>query len=320
MPEAVVVPTPQDVAQAMERLQGVVNHTPVSHSRTLDRLCGGNVYLKCENFQRVGAFKFRGAYHAISQLSSEQRHHGVITHSSGNHAQGVALAAQLLGVPASIVMPHDSPLIKQQATAGYGAHIIFCQAVAREQVTADLIQQHGYTLIHPYDNEKVIAGQGTAAWELLQEVGDLDLLFAPIGGGGLLSGTALAAAQLCSRCQVVGVEPEIADDAYGSFHSGQIVTLPAVPQTVADGLRTRAIGQRNLAVMRRYLHDLITVSEEAIRQTLLFVWQRLKLVIEPSSAVALAPILLGSYPVSGKRVGVILSGGNVDLPIFGQTS
>ena len=308
-----IVPTPGAVAGAVERLAGVANRTPVVTSRTLNGRCGRQVFLKCENFQRVGAFKFRGAYNAISQLTPEQWARGVVTHSSGNHAQGVALAARLCGVPAFIVMPEDAPAVKRAATAGYGATIISCPAVEREERSAALVREQGYTLIHPYDNEHVIAGQGTAAWELFAEVGELDLLFVPVGGGGLISGTALAAAARCPGCRVIGVEPEIAADANRSFRSGVIETLPTVPDTIADGLRTRFIGQRNLAIMRQYVADMTTVSEAAIRETLYFVWQRLKLVIEPSAAVALAPILLGTYPQAGQRVGVILSGGNVEV-------
>ncbi|GAB4149516.1 MAG: threo-3-hydroxy-L-aspartate ammonia-lyase [Candidatus Promineifilaceae bacterium] len=314
----VIVPTPIAVAEAAGRLEGVVNRTPVVMSRTLNARCGRQVFLKCENFQRVGAFKFRGAYNAISQLMPDQRARGVVTHSSGNHAQGVALAARLWGVPAFIVMPDDAPAVKRAATAGYGATIVSCPAAEREERSAALVREQGYTLIHPYDNEHVIAGQGTAAWELFDEVGELDLLFTPVGGGGLISGTALAAAARCPGCRVVGVEPEIAADANRSFRSGVIETLPAVPNTIADGLRTRFIGQRNLAVMRQYVADMTTVSEAAIRETLYFVWQRLKLVIEPSAAVALAPILWGTYQEAGQRVGVVLSGGNVEVRLAAE--
>lgn len=304
---------PEIVLQAADRLRGVANRTPVMTSRTLDRQSGARVFLKCENFQRVGAFKFRGAYNAISRLSAPQRAAGVITHSSGNHAQGVALAAALLDVRAVVVMPADAPQIKRDATAGYGAEIISCAAAEREAVVAQLVAEHGYTLIHPYDNDHIIAGQGTAALELIDEAGELDLLFVPVGGGGLISGSALAAALRAPGCHVIGVEPETADDASRSWRLSRIVELDAVPDTIADGLRTRFIGRRNLAVMQKYVHDMITVSERDIAETLQFIWQRMKIVVEPSAAVALAPALLGRYPVSGKRVGVLLSGGNVDL-------
>jgi threonine dehydratase len=304
------------VAEAMKRLAGVVNRTPVMSSRTLDSRCGGNIFLKCENFQRVGAFKFRGAYNAISQLTDEQKKRGVVTHSSGNHAQGIALAAKLLGVPATIVMPHDAPINKRQATAGYGATIVAVDAAEREAMSATLVAENGYTLVHPYDNAHVIVGQGTAAWELFDEVGELDYLFTPVGGGGLISGSALAKSVRSPRCQLIGVEPETADDAGRSFRSGEIVTLAKVPATSADGLRTRFIGKRNLAVMQEHVSDMMTVSEEDIFATLNFVWQRLKIIIEPSAAVALAPIFTGKFGVSGKKVGVIFSGGNVDMPAF----
>lgn len=305
--------TPTLVTDAAARLSGIVNRTPVMTSRTLNGRTGANVYLKCENFQRVGAFKFRGAYNAISRLSDDAKAGGVITHSSGNHAQGVALAAKLLGVQATIVMPHNAPQIKQQATAGYGAEIVFCDAVERETVCHDLIQKHGYTLIHPYDNAHIIGGQGTAAFELFQQVGDLDLLFVPVGGGGLVSGTALAAAAQCPGCRVIGLEPARADDANRSWRENRIVALAQVPDTIADGLRTRFIGERNLAVMRHYVSDMLTIDEDAIVATMTFLWLRMKLVVEPSAAVPLAPLLTGQFDAAGKNVGVILSGGNVDL-------
>ena len=305
--------TPTAVAQAAQRLSGIVNRTPVMTSRTLNKLTGREIFFKCENFQRVGAFKFRGAYNAVSQLSNAEKAAGVITHSSGNHAQGLALAAQLHGVQATIVMYEEAPAIKRAATAAYGAAIIPCKAIERETVSAALAAEHGYTFIHPYDNDNIIAGQGTAAWELLEEVGDLDILLAPVGGGGLISGTALAAAGRSPGCHVIGVEPAMADDAGRSWRDNQIYTLDAVPHTIADGLRTRYIGQRNLAVMRQYVHDMLTADEDAIIAALKFLWQRLKLVVEPSAAVPLAPFLSGQYTGPGQRVGIILSGGNADV-------
>jgi threo-3-hydroxy-L-aspartate ammonia-lyase len=302
-----------DVAAAAIRLAGVANRTPVVSSRTLNHETGAEIYFKCENFQRVGAFKFRGAYNAINQLDRQQRAAGVITHSSGNHAQGVALAAQIVAVPAVIVMPENAPAIKRDATAAYGARIVPCNALDREAVTDELVKQHGYTLIHPYDNDHVIAGQGTAAYELFEETGPLDLLFVPVGGGGLISGCALAAAALAPHCRVVGVEPELAADANRSWREGKIHRLEQVPETIADGLRTRFIGERNLTIMRRYVHDMTIAGEEAILEAMRYIWLRLKIVVEPSAAVALAPLLSGAYACAGKRVGVILSGGNVDL-------
>ena len=306
---------PGDVLDAAGRLQGVVHRTPVLTSHTLNERCGCQVFLKCENFQRIGAFKFRGAYHALSRLSQQEKEAGVITHSSGNHAQGVALAAKLLGISALIVMPEDAPPIKRQATEGYGATIVLCPAIDRDKVTAELINQHGYTLIHPYDNNDIILGQGTAALELFDEVGPLDLLFTPVGGGGLISGSALAAGSLAPHCIVTGVEPAIAADANQSWRENRIVKLDHVPNTIADGLRTRYIGERNLDVMQRYVHDMRTVTEQEIKDSLQFIWNYLKIIVEPSSAVALAPLLSGAYAAENKRAGVILSGGNVSLSV-----
>lgn len=306
-------PTPSAISAAAKRLAGIANQTPVMTSRTLNERVGRKVFLKCENFQRGGAFKFRGAYNAISQLSEAQKAAGVITHSSGNHAQGVALAAKLLDIKATIVMPEDAPAIKQAATAGYGAHIVACPAIDREKVCQSLVAEHGYTLIHPYDNDDIIIGQGTAAWELFQEVGPLDTLFVPVGGGGLISGCALAAASQSPGCRVVGVEPVRAADANRSWRENRIHTLDEVPDTIADGLRTRFVGERNLAVMHQYVADMTTVSETEIEKTLAFIWTRLKIIVEPSAAVALAPLFSNQYPDAGRRVGIILSGGNVDI-------
>ena len=304
---------PEQVAEAAERLKGIANRTPVMTSRTLNALTGRHVFLKCENYQRVGAFKFRGAYNAISRLPADQRAAGVITHSSGNHAQGVALAAKLLEVEAVVVMPRDAPLSKREATRAYGARIIPCEAIEREEKTAQLIEKSGYTLVHPYNNNDIILGQGTAAWELFEEIGELDLLFIPVGGGGLISGSALATAAKSPDCRVVGVEPEIAADANRSWRERRLVALESVPETIADGLRPLRISERSYDVMRRYVADMTVVSEVDIIATLKFLWQRMKLVVEPSAAVALAPLFTGRYQEKGKRVGVILSGGNVDI-------
>ena len=312
------IPEPTAVLEAATRIKGLANHTPVHTSRTLNQQTGHQIYLKCENFQRVGAFKFRGAYNAVSQLSEAQKEAGVVTHSSGNHAQGLALAAKLLGVKATIVMPDNAPAIKKAATAGYGATIVTCPAIERENVCTQLIADHGYTLIHPYDNPNIIAGAGTAALELLQETGPLDLLFTPVGGGGLLSGTALAAAATQPDCRVIGVEPATANDAQRSWQTGEIVRLTAVPDTLADGLRTRFVGEHNLPIMRQYVSDMLTVTEDEIIATLQFLWTRLKLVVEPSAAVALAPAFTGKISQPGQRIGVILSGGNVDVAQIGQ--
>ena len=304
---------PSDVAPVAHKLKGIVNRTPVMTSRTLNTLSGNTVFLKCENFQRVGAFKFRGAYNAISQLSQLEKDAGVITHSSGNHAQGVALAAKLLGVKAVVVMPVDAPLIKRKATAQYGAEIVLCQAIQREEVANELIERHGYTFIHSCDNHDIILGQGTAAWELFEETGHLDYLFVPVGGGGLISGSALSAAAKAPGCKVVGVEPRLADDARRSWEAGQVIELDHVPNTIADGLRPRQIGQGNLDVMREYVSDMTTVEEEDIVSTLVFIWERMKIIVEPSAAVALAPIFTGQYGIHEQRIGVLISGGNIDL-------
>ncbi len=305
---------PEAVREAYQQIAGIAHRTPVMTSHLLDGQVGSQVFFKCENFQRVGAFKFRGAYNAISRLSDEEKRRGVITHSSGNHAQGIALAARMLGVEAVVVMPQDAPDNKRKATENYGAQIIACDALYREEVTAQLIEEHGYILIHPFDNDHIIAGQGTAAYELFEEVGPLDYLFVPVGGGGLISGSALAAKLLSPGCQVVGVEPEAGADAGRSWRAGKIVQLEAVPQTIADGLRTRAVGNRNLAIMRRYVTDMRAASEDQILTALEYVWSRLKIVVEPSSAVALAPLLSGAYLLkAGSKVGVLLSGGNFQL-------
>lgn len=309
--------TPDKIGDAMDRLRGVVHLTPVMTSTTLDQRVGGRVFLKCENFQKVGAFKFRGAYHAISKLDEAQAARGVIAHSSGNHAQGVALAAAMLGVKATIVMPDNSTPVKMAATAGYGATVVQSTARDREKVSSRLAAEHGYTLIHPYDNEDIILGQGTAAWELFDQVEDLDYLFVPVGGGGLISGTALAVAARSTGCKVVGVEPVTGDDAGRSWRSGNIVTLPEVPQTIADGVRTRFVGERNLSVMQAHVHDMTTATDAQILETLQFIWARMKIVVEPSSALALAPVFSGEYDVKGGRVGVLISGGNVNLPACG---
>lgn len=305
---------PDSVLEAAAHIAGVAHHTPVLTSQSINDLTGCTVFFKCENFQRVGAFKFRGAYNAISRLTEAEKAAGVITHSSGNHAQGIALAAKLLGVRAVVVMPEDAPPNKRAATAGYGAEIIPCGALYREEITARLIEENGYTLIHPFDNDNIIAGQGTAALELFDEAGPLDYLFAPVGGGGLISGSALAARLRAPLCRVVGVEPERGSDAGRSWREGHIYKLDAVPETIADGLRTRAIGQRNIEIMSAFVNDMTTASEEQILAALEYVWSRMKIIIEPSSAVALAPILSGKYPVpDGSRIGILLSGGNVNI-------
>ena len=305
------------VREAAERLGPWAQVTPVLTSRTLDARCGGSVFLKCENFQKVGAFKFRGAMNALLQLNDVEAKAGVVTHSSGNHAQAVARAGQLLGIPACVVMPRTAPAIKRAATEGYGARIVPCEPTlaAREAAVADLIAEHGYTLIHPFDDWRVIAGQGTAAWELLDQAGPLDVVVCPVGGGGLLAGTALAVKGRAPETQVIGAEPERADDARRSLEAGTIQPS-GDPRTIADGLRT-SLGPRPFSILRRQVDAIVTATEAEILDAMRFVWERFKIIIEPSSAVPVAPILTGRLPVQDRRAGIILGGGNVDLePMF----
>ncbi|PYQ10814.1 MAG: threo-3-hydroxy-L-aspartate ammonia-lyase [Acidobacteria bacterium] len=303
-----------DVESAAERLEGVANRTPVLRSRTLDERLGARVFLKCESFQRMGAFKFRGAYNAISRLGAEELRRGVITYSSGNHAQAVALASRLLGTTATVVMPADAPAAKKRATEGYGARIVGYDPAAqsREELARRLQADRGQVLIPPFDHPHVIAGQGTAAGELFEEVGTLDLLLVPCGGGGLLSGCALAARRLSARCRVVGVEPELGDDATRSFRTGTLQTVHN-PRTIADGARTPSLGQITFPLIRANVDDMVTVSDDQLLDTLRFLWERMKLVVEPTGALGLAGAWAGKADVAGKRVGVIVSGGNADL-------
>ena len=306
-----------DVKNAYERIKKIVNHTPILTSRTLNHKVKAQIFLKCENLQRVGAFKFRGAYNALSQLSEEEKEKGVITHSSGNHAQAVALAAKLLNIQATIVMPNTSPICKVNATRKtYEAEVVFCQnsLKSRHQTTEKLIQKNNLTLIHPYDNDVVIAGAGTAALELLNDKPDLDVIIAPVGGGGLLSGSSIAAKGFNPNIIVYGAEPMNADDAYRSFHSGQVETNED-PDTIADGLRT-TLCERTLAIIKKNVDEIFLVSEEEIIEAMQFVWERMKTIIEPSSAVPIAAILSGKVPIENKKVGIIISGGNFDLSEF----
>jgi threonine dehydratase len=306
-----------EVRQAAERLGPWAHKTPVMTSKALDDRTGALLYLKCENFQRVGAFKFRGAMNAVLQLDETARRTGVITHSSGNHAQALALAGRLLGVPVTVVMPRNAPAVKRAATQGYGAKIVFCEPTfaARESTVAAEIEQHGYTLVHPFNDWNVIAGQGTAALELLQEVGALDLVICPVGGGGLLAGTALAVYGHSPPIRVIAAEPANADDARRSLETGMIQSC-ADPNTIADGLRTTSVGERTFAVIARRVERIVAVTDAETVDAMRFVWERVKIVIEPSSAVALAPLFSGTIDVRGLRVGVIISGGNVDLEPF----
>ncbi|MGQ4912366.1 MAG: pyridoxal-phosphate dependent enzyme [Candidatus Thorarchaeota archaeon] len=305
----------KDVQEAYERIRRVANHTPIMTSSTIDHN-GYHVFFKCENFQKGGAFKFRGAYNTISQLTDDEKRRGVITHSSGNHAQAVALACSLLGIKATIVMPENSPRVKVEATRGYGAEIVFCQnsVESRARVAGELMNEHGYTLVHPYNDERIVAGAGTAALELIQDAPFLNTICVPVGGGGLLSGTAVATKGLSPDTRVIGVEPKNADDAQRSFRQGRI--FPSVrPDTIADGLRTQ-LGDITFPIIRRLVDDIITVTEEEIVGAMRLLWERMKIVVEPSGAVPLAGVLKMSDSLQGQNVGVILSGGNVDVDLF----
>lgn len=303
-----------DVEAAAERLEGVANRTPVMTSRTVDAQTQASVFFKCENFQRVGAFKFRGAYNALSQLSEEDKKRGVLAWSSGNHAQAMALAGTLLGIPTTIVMPEDAPAVKLAATAGYGAEIVRYnrEEIQREVLGRRIAAERGLSIIPPYDHPHIVAGQGTAAKELLDDVGELDVLLVCCGGGGLLSGSALSAKALSPQCRVIGVEPENGDDATRSFHSGALQTVHN-PDTIADGARTPSMGEVTFPLVMHYVDDMVTVSDDALLRTMYFVWERMKLVIEPTGALAAAALLEGIVQAPGQRVGVLISGGNVDL-------
>jgi threonine dehydratase len=281
-------------------------------SRTLNERIGAEAFLKCENFQRMGAFKFRGAYNAISQLSDADRARGVITFSSGNHAQATALVGRLLGVKITVVMPNNAPSTKRAATEGYGATVVDYDPAtsSREELGRELAEKHGYTLIPPYDHEDVIAGQGTATLELFEEVGDLDYLLVCVGGGGLISGSAIAAKGKSSNVKVIGVEPELADDATKSFYSKTLHTVHN-PPTIADGTRTSSLGKLTFPLILEYVDDMVTVSEDAIKEAVRFAFYRMKMVVEPSGALGIAALLSKSAKVDG-RVGVIVSGGNID--------
>ncbi len=309
------LPTLADVSAAAARLAGIVNYTPVLTSRTLDEATGSHVFVKCENLQRAGAFKFRGAYNAIAKLSPADRARGILTFSSGNHAQAVALVGRLLHVPVTVVMPENAPVAKLQATRGYGAEVVLYapEEAHREELAAKLQAERNMILIPPFDHPDIVAGQGTAALELLKEVGRLDLLLAPCGGGGLLGGTALAATSTAT-CKVIGVEPRGADDATRSFHTGSLQRLDH-PQTIADGLRTPSLGNVTFPLIRAHVTDMVTVSEEEIVEAMRFCWTRMKLVVEPSGAVSVAGLLFRSELHGKGRVGVIVSGGNVDLSV-----
>ncbi len=308
-----------DVARAAERLRGVAHRTPVITSRTLDERTGARVFLKAENFQRMGAFKFRGAYNRLAQLDERQRRDGVVAFSSGNHAQGVALAARLLGIPAAIVMPSDAPVAKLAATRGYGAEVILYDRATmnRSEIAQAIARERDTTLVPPYDDPAIIAGQGTTAYELLEETGPLDLLFVCTGGGGLLSGCALAATAMAPGIAVYGVETEAGDDWVRSLAAGQPVTIP-VPDTICDGMQTQSPGALTFPIVQALCAGVVTVSDDEVREAMRFAFARLKLVIEPSGAAALAAVMTGKVDVRGKRAGVTISGGNVDASTFAR--
>ena len=311
--QAIEAVTFEDVIRAKRRLRDIAHETPVMSSSTFNAVVGSEVYFKCENFQRVGAFKFRGAYNAVAQLSDQEKARGVITYSSGNHAQGVALACRLLKVPATIVMPDNAPVIKRRATEGYGATVITYDPAtqSREEIGRALAAEHGYTLIPPYDHPAVIAGQGTAAYELHTEIADLDMLLVCCGGGGLLSGSAVATKGMSPDCRVIGIEPEVADDATRSFRTGTLQTVHN-PPTIADGVRTPYLGTYTFPLVLEHVDDMQTVTEAAIMDAVRFFFYRMKLVVEPSGALGMAALLSGAVAAPGKKVGVIISGGNID--------
>jgi threonine dehydratase len=301
------------IRAAHERIRAHIHRTPVLTSSRLNEASGASLLFKCENFQKIGAFKARGATNAVFSLDEAIAQGGVATHSSGNHGAAVARAAKLRGIPAHIVMPSNSAKVKVRAVEGYGAHVIFCEPTekAREEKCADVIAKTDATLIHSFENENVIAGQGTAAVEFLEDIPELDVLISPVGGGGLLAGTAMAAKSLRPQIKVIAVEPENVDDAAQSFRAGRrIVTEKKF--TIADGLRTN-VGEPNFAIVQRYVDDIVTVSEEAIVKAMRTIWETMKIVIEPSAAVPYAAILEDRINIAGKRVGIILTGGNVDL-------
>ena len=306
-------PTLSDIQQARERIKPYAHRTPVLTNESLNQQVDAQVYLKCENLQKVGAFKFRGACNAVYSLTDEEAAHGVVTHSSGNHAQALALAAKMRGIPAYIVMPSNAPQVKKDAVAGYGGQITFCEPTlaARESTMEGIRQKTGATVVHPYDNEKVIAGQGTAALELLEDVPDLDVIITPVGGGGLLSGTSIAATGIKKGIRVIAGEPEKADDAFRSLQAGRIIPSEN-PKTIADGLLT-SLGNLTFPIIQQNVEQIVTVSEEGIIATMKFVWERAKIIIEPSSAVAIGVLWENKINLHGLKVGVIISGGNVDL-------
>ena len=308
------LPTYDDVRAAAERLRGNAHRTPVMSSCTINRETGAELFFKCENLQRMGAFKFRGAFNALSKFDEGQRRAGVVTYSSGNHAQAIALSASLLGIPATIVMPNDAPAAKMAATRGYGGKVVIYDRYTedREQIGRALAEKEGLTLIPPYDHPDVIAGQGTAAKELFEEVGELDALFVSLGGGGLLSGSALSTRALSPRCTLYGVEPEAGNDGQRSFRTGQIVNIDT-PKTIADGAQTQHLGAYTFEIIKREVNDILTVTDAQLVDGMRFFAERMKLVVEPTGCLGVAAARAMKDSLKGKRVGVIISGGNVDI-------
>jgi len=305
--------TYDDVAAAHERIKAHARRTPVMTSRQVDEITGASVFFKCENLQRMGAFKFRGAYNALSLLSPDEKRRGVLAFSSGNHAQAVALAGRLLGVPTTIVMPEDAPRVKLEATRGYGGEIVtYGKGEDREGLARRLSRERNLTLIPPFDHPHVVAGQGTAAKELIEDAGALDVLLVPCGGGGLISGCAIAARHLSPDCRVIGVEPEAGDDATRSFKEKKLVKIE-VPDTIADGARTTSLGAVTFPLVMKYVNDMLTVTDAELLRTMFWLWERMKLIVEPTGALAACVVLQKKMKLEKQRVGVILSGGNVDL-------
>jgi len=313
MKEEFTEPTLEDVLDAAERIKDHAHRTPVLTSRTLNRIANADIYFKCENFQKVGAFKFRGAFNAVDILEENELKNGVATHSSGNHAQALALAARIKGIPAYIVMPKNAPGVKVEAVKNYGGIITFCEPTleAREKTLEKVIKRTGATFIHPYNNFYIIAGQATIGLELIEEIPELDVIMGPIGGGGLMSGTAIITDSLSPETKTIGVEPTAADDAYRSLKAGKIIR-PEKPDTIADGLRT-ALSPMTFGILKNHLHKIVTVSESAIVQAMQLIWERMKIIVEPSAAVPFAALLEKREEIDGQKIGIILSGGNVDL-------
>ncbi|MBG2914597.1 MULTISPECIES: threo-3-hydroxy-L-aspartate ammonia-lyase [Proteus] len=313
------IPTYKDVAEAHQRILPYLNKTPVLTSRTINELTGAQFYFKCENFQRMGAFKFRGAMNALSQFNDQQRKNGVVTFSSGNHAQAIALSAKLLGIPATIIMPEDAPKAKMEATKGYGGRVITYNRYTedREEIGQQLAQKEGLTLIPPYDHPHIIAGQGTAAKELFDEVGELDMLFVPLGGGGLLSGSLLSTKALSPDCKVFGIEPLAGNDGQQSLRKGEIIHIDT-PKTIADGAQTQHLGNYTFEIIRNNVDDILTATDEELISAMQFYAQRMKIIVEPTGCLSLAAARQFGDKLKGKKIGIIISGGNVDIAQYGH--